>query len=351
MGGSVGRKNGFTLVELLVVIAIIGVLIALLLPAVQAAREAARRMSCTNHVKQWSLATHNYHDTFSVFPPETQFDLSNLVAIATGQVPLQSCRVRLFPFIEQGNLAAKFTSNITYSQIFQMAWDLSIVIPEFYCPSGSERLRKVHPAGQPDAYCSHYYANAGAIGTDKNGNQYKYEVDLTGKGGPVPTNGVIYPNSVTSFATITDGSSNTFLWGEISWNDFRGSTEWSRGGAPNATGPEMMAGTNYNVIIDSAKGIGENWNINIHKKISTSPTINEIFTGKSGSLNIDFDIDGGDLDITAEKYGRSNFGPFGSNHSGGSNWGLSDGSVRFMSETTDKYIRMGYASAGNGENP
>jgi prepilin-type processing-associated H-X9-DG protein len=333
-----------------VVIAIIGVLIALLLPAVQAAREAARRMSCTNHVRQWSLATHNYHDTFKVFPPETQFDLTDAAALATGIIPIQSCRVRLFPFIEQGNLAARFAPNMTSVEIVQMAYDMSIVVPEFYCPSGSERKAKAKPPGvSADAYGSHYYANAGAIGLDKNGNNYLYNVPMTGQSGPVPTNGVIYVNSTTGFETLTDGSSNTFLWGEISWNDYCGHTEWSRGGTPNGTAVSG-AGGYLNVILDSAKGVGENWDINIHKKIPTSPTINEQFTGDS-SYDVDFDIDGGETDTTTGKYGRSNFGPFGSNHSGGSNWGLCDGSVRFMSETTDKYIRMGYASAGNGEMP
>jgi prepilin-type processing-associated H-X9-DG protein len=335
-----------------VVIAIIGMLIALLLPAVQSAREAARRMQCANHIKQWSLATHNYHDAFNVFPPETQFDLNDLVSYSTGKVPLQSCRVRLFPFMEQGNLAEKF-QGLTYTQIFNMAEDMSIVITEFYCPSCSERKMKVLGSSLKNAYTSHYYANAGALGTDKNGNQYSYDVKLTGtSGGPVPKNGVIYPNSSTDFGTIVDGSSNTFLWGEISWNAYRGTVQWSRGGSPYASPTDFVSGSDYNVIIDSAKGVGEKWDINIHKKIPVSQAINEQFNALSGGAqNIDFYIDGGDIDAAAKKYGRSNFGSFGSNHSGGVNWGFCDGSVRFTNDTIDKYIRIGNASTSNGEIP
>jgi prepilin-type processing-associated H-X9-DG protein len=328
-----------------VVIAIIGLLIALLLPAVQAAREAARRMQCSNHIRQWSLATHNYHDTFNVFPAETQFDMSSAYA----NMPILSCRGRLFPFIEQGNLAAKIAPNATASEILLISYDLSIIIPVLYCPSCSERKATAKPPALPDAYGAHYYANAGAIGTDKNGNTYTYNIEHTGEWfGPVPNNGVIYSNSTTSFGTITDGSSNTFLWGEISWNNYRGMTEWSRGGSPYDS---TAASGEYHVSVDSAKGIGEKWDINIHKKIPTSSTISETFTGKGGNHTVNFDIDGGDNDSTTNKYSRSTFGPFGSNHSGGVNWGFCDGSVRFTNETVDKYIRMGNASAGNGEIP
>src|SRR6187431_1839409 len=90
-------RRAFTLVELLVVIAIIGVLVALLLPAVQAAREAARRMQCTNNLKQLGLAVHNYHDTNNVFPPQMMnINTSNDRRWGWGAVTL--------PYIEQGAL-------------------------------------------------------------------------------------------------------------------------------------------------------------------------------------------------------------------------------------------------------
>lgn len=102
------RLRGFTLVELLVVIAIIGILIALLLPAVQAAREAARRSQCTNNLKQLSLSTHNYHDVYKAFPPGSSAYTQG------GGVPgytslNQSYISRLLPFIEQSSLEIEFT--------------------------------------------------------------------------------------------------------------------------------------------------------------------------------------------------------------------------------------------------
>ena len=94
------RDGGFTLVELLVVIAIIGVLVALLLPAVQAAREAARRSSCSNNLKQVGLAMHNYNDTFQILP-KPGFHNRDIIVNASSSSSSQSWAVAILPYLEQ----------------------------------------------------------------------------------------------------------------------------------------------------------------------------------------------------------------------------------------------------------
>jgi prepilin-type N-terminal cleavage/methylation domain-containing protein/prepilin-type processing-associated H-X9-DG protein len=136
-----GSRRGFTLVELLVVIAIIGVLVSLLLPAVQAAREAARRMQCGNNLKQIALAVHNYHDTHRVFPSS-----GNHRDAARGLTPTNgfSWLAKALPFLEQQNLHNQLNFNLPMDSgsptDITTNWGvIQTVVPTFLCPSDPTR--------------------------------------------------------------------------------------------------------------------------------------------------------------------------------------------------------------------
>jgi prepilin-type N-terminal cleavage/methylation domain-containing protein len=185
------RLGGFTLVELLVVIAIIGVLVALLLPAVQSAREAARRMQCSNNLKQIALAAHNYHDSHKMLPPgSTDAKLSGSTGFAA-----------ILPYLEQANLYNEYN----FSKGNSEPENLQVVsqrIKTYICPS-CYFVRKVPIHG-----CD---ANDRAPGT------YAFS---TSTGDPYSISDGAIVNALTPptrLASITDGTSNTFLAGENHW--------------------------------------------------------------------------------------------------------------------------------------
>jgi prepilin-type N-terminal cleavage/methylation domain-containing protein/prepilin-type processing-associated H-X9-DG protein len=247
------RRSGFTLIELLVVIAIIGVLISLLLPAVQKVREAANRTQCLNNMKQIGLALHNYHDTYKRFPPA--FDSGFRPwrpAPNTGWTPYWSWMAMILPFIEQDNLwnlATKWASQDPTEAVFPPTtyffwpwgdfWSnwattktpnpaLATVVKTYICPSeirnlGAEPVDWGEPQNPPVAF-TEYLGVSGLIADGSEGPAPTFTFPVLA---PDPSNSVPKPEwsgiLVTSFrqhkkkinfASISDGSSNTLMVGE-----------------------------------------------------------------------------------------------------------------------------------------
>jgi len=198
------KKNrslrAFTLVELLVVIAIIGVLVALLLPAVQAAREAARRMSCSNNLKQLGLGMHNYHDAFLIFPFGMNGDLVDL----NSGSPNRLCWVPLIlPFIEQSNLHDQINFELDLNPYASNTggWDIvrATAIPMLMCPSDP-----ANPKMGNQGFHGNYVLCNGSSSITTTTNQEGFDLD-----------GMFFPQSKISFRDVTDGTSNTVMGAEL----------------------------------------------------------------------------------------------------------------------------------------
>ena len=206
------QRSAFTLVELLVVIAIIGILVGLLLPAVQAAREAARRMQCSNNLKQMGLALHNYESASKRFPPSAVIDFSVTSTANNGSWGVHG---RILPFLEQGNL---------YNEVdLTSAWDNQLSIDQlklavYSCPSDAKGdIVRDTGVGRPHLYPTSYGFNFGTW--------YVYD-PATRRGGE----GMLYPNSFLKIGACTDGTSNTLFAAEVkAW------TPYQRNGGPSST--------------------------------------------------------------------------------------------------------------------
>jgi prepilin-type N-terminal cleavage/methylation domain-containing protein/prepilin-type processing-associated H-X9-DG protein len=225
------RRPGFTLIELLVVIAIIGVLIALLLPAVQAAREAARRAQCTNNLKQLALAAQNYHDSSGCFPGGSYSPVSKPATWHFAQN--FSCFVRMLPFTEQSAMYNAVNFNNNYGS-FTNVTIAGVRLAVLTCPSDTKNtptpLRTVSsgaaipgwnfgvnnsPDQPPDgAFPQAFSSYAGSMGTFPVSWQQSFLTSATGPAEFDQINGLIYNDSSVGISQVTDGTSNTFLFGE-----------------------------------------------------------------------------------------------------------------------------------------
>jgi prepilin-type N-terminal cleavage/methylation domain-containing protein/prepilin-type processing-associated H-X9-DG protein len=308
MNSNQASRRAFTLVELLVVIAIIGILVALLLPAIQAAREAARRSDCINRLRQLSLACMNFHDSRKRFPPAVS-DEPNTESVTPSKTEYAELGYLSFilPYVEFGNLGNLLKSKCHWQDEPNRTIGYGNAITQFRCPSqNNNEITYTDPPGGATAeeltnLRAHYHAVQGAkakcIIFPFDPYPTKTYTIMTGsccgdpKCGGNTTNGVIYPASKTTIRDIPDGTSHTFLIGEISWN-CGPQRIWLVGGASK---------TNLDTYVYTSKNVF--W------------PLNTAWREETGS--------------PASPYANNDMS-FGSNHPGGTHFAMCDGSVQFV---------------------
>ncbi len=309
------KRRGFTLVELLVVIAIIGVLVALLLPAIQAAREAARRSQCTNNLKQIGIGLQNYHDTYKTFP------LGSFNLRTTWMSNGTNWRALILPFIEESSLHDQLSFNRT--DFFAMGWYgnlgpnavlSGVIIDTYQCPSST-----ITPFDNPHSWSNsrkglniHYVGNQGAArpipGGDPNGGTRDCSHGWS------CNNGVLVANECFDMADVTDGTSNVALV----WEQSGRITVQRHNRTSNYYGG--WYGTRHSRPI-TASSCGDLWQtgtcclryaLNSYKEV---PNLNAV--------------------PSQARYMWRNNTILNSEHPGGIMFVLTDGSVRFVSDDVD----------------
>jgi prepilin-type N-terminal cleavage/methylation domain-containing protein/prepilin-type processing-associated H-X9-DG protein len=352
-------RAGFTLVELLVVIAILGTLVGLLLPAVQAAREASRRSTCQNNTKQISVAVLNFHDARQGFPLGAEFDVGT------------SWHSLVLPFIEQGSLYELLTfqedsagnyqwafgvpgitgtaalTNRAYNRWYKNIYVCEQPLSTFRCPSSTFPDQVADISGDNWIVQRRAPTNyLGCVTSTLTGDRRRQTVpapwggtgatevisDLEGvMTGRIPHqriiyNGKSYGMTGSRMASVTDGSSATILIGEAE--------------------PDVKAVPEMGVI-------RENNAINFGRKDHWLYGGDDVDTTNQGDMSEHLGSTAVPLNAPAAAPGTAAFAAyefsFGSRHPGGANFGYADGSVRFITDRIDPVIYAALGSRGNGE--
>lgn len=314
-------RSGFTLIELLVVIAIIAVLISLLLPAVQSAREAARRAQCVNNLKQLGLAAHNYESAIGSFPmgdhPGRNYN-GNLIRQNFG------IWVAMSQFLEQGNVY-----NMVNTQIMMYLAPNStasgIGLATLWCPSDGEIASTRYPGNPGDGWddspipmrYSSYSGNGGPhpVRTWDGGTPQQYNKGMFYHIGGNPGNGMNMPP--VRIAQITDGTSNTMMFMEGSYTKAAAN---ARACSPND--PSAPFGPKWWTSADYGDGV-----------IATGYSPNYF---KGVDCNNNYARGGGNVAMTAN-----------SAHPGGVNAAFADGSVKFIKDTIQSWAPTSFVRASS----
>jgi prepilin-type N-terminal cleavage/methylation domain-containing protein/prepilin-type processing-associated H-X9-DG protein len=284
---AMSRRAGFTLIELLVVIAIMGVLIGLLLPAVQQARSSARATQCRSNLHQISLAFHNYHNTHNYFPNASHWGSRYYSAFTAA-----------LPFIENGNLFEQYDLTKSYSDPYNQAV-VRQPVPMYLCPAMQLTRLAPDPACNEWAAPGSYAVNAGTrcLWSD-------------------PQDGAIVFDTYggTSFDSLKDGATSTFLLGELDY------------GLENynfTSGP--CAGKSRGGV--AAWGIG-------YPGYSVAVTLGVYNAHKM---------------VSSACFGNAEFMTFRSDHPGGANFAMADGAARFVADEIDPAVLNSLATRAGKE--
>ena len=319
-------RRAFTIVELLVVIAIIGILVGLLLPAVQTAREAARQTQCGNTLKQWSLAMQTYHDVYRALP----LAASGWPLIASTWQPL------LWPYIEQAELANKYfydkpwtqwglTPNVNNQLDKASAAPLSRRLPIYYCPSDRPGAYFAMDAGVGTFYAprSNYAVNGTSVTVS--GQTFIGPFNRTCTVNSVNPSGTFNPRGYTGpeatrFKNITDGLSKTLLMSEVNmWTSDSGSPVDPRGQVANC---KFDAAITPNSMFDRVA----NWYVAPSYSCTNVPPY-----------------------LPCQATGSAFIYAARSRHFGGVQSAMADGAVQFVSDTVDQSVWQAQGTMNGGE--
>jgi prepilin-type N-terminal cleavage/methylation domain-containing protein/prepilin-type processing-associated H-X9-DG protein len=283
---SAQRRTAFTLVELLVVIAIIGVLIALLLPAVQAARELARRVSCLNNLRQLGLASHHFHDANKQFPIGVRHSTK-------ADPPAQGTNlyVELLSYFEENNLSRKWDHDDNRNNVAAgRKATQALVIPILLCPSDP-----LEPVVEFGGFATIVWDRGFYGMTSYGGNAGKRSV----RSDEQTRDGIFYMGSNVRSTDIKDGASKTFLFGERYHRD----VEFDRFASPLSLAEIGMWGY-----------------------VAGPPASSQVLLSTPVPINYQFPRGGDD----SNRWDRGC--AFGSGHPGGANFVYADGSASFFTE-------------------